>query len=74
MSRNFITAAVTIGVGVFTGYYAFQPALQELAVQRAHGIQPGTSSGASAPKPNDNSSTGNAAASTPQSSEPEKSK
>ncbi|KAJ5923759.1 hypothetical protein N7454_009004 [Penicillium verhagenii] len=44
MSRNFITAALTIGVGVFTGYYTFQPALQELAVQKAHGQQPGSSS------------------------------
>ncbi|KAJ5643389.1 uncharacterized protein N7484_005896 [Penicillium longicatenatum] len=43
MSRNFITAALTIGVGVFTGYYTFQPALQELAVQKAHGQVPGSS-------------------------------
>ncbi|KAJ5792544.1 uncharacterized protein N7503_008522 [Penicillium pulvis] len=48
MSRNFITAALTIGVGVFTGYYTFQPALQELAVQKAHGQVPGSSPNSSA--------------------------
>ncbi|KAJ5539538.1 hypothetical protein N7513_007870 [Penicillium frequentans] len=48
MSRNFITAALTIGVGVFTGYYTFQPALQELAVQKAHGQVPGSSPNPSA--------------------------
>ncbi|KAJ5290848.1 hypothetical protein N7478_000099 [Penicillium angulare] len=74
MSRNFITAAVTIGVGVFTGYYAFQPALQELAIQRAHGIQPGASSEASTSKQNDNAPLSNAAASAPQPSEPKKGK
>ncbi|KAF7593725.1 hypothetical protein BBP40_011017 [Aspergillus hancockii] len=30
MSRNWIPALVAIGVGVFTGYYTFQPALKEL--------------------------------------------
>ncbi|KAJ6010855.1 hypothetical protein N7451_002267 [Penicillium sp. IBT 35674x] len=48
MSRNFITAALTIGVGVFTGYYTFQPALQELAVQKAHGQVSASSPNASA--------------------------
>ncbi|RAL17801.1 uncharacterized protein BO97DRAFT_402293 [Aspergillus homomorphus CBS 101889] len=34
MSRNFIPVALAIGAGVCTGYYAFQPALQELQAER----------------------------------------
>ncbi|EYE97755.1 uncharacterized protein EURHEDRAFT_375575 [Aspergillus ruber CBS 135680] len=30
MSRNFIPAVLAIGMGVFTGYYTFQPALKDL--------------------------------------------
>ncbi|KAJ6096450.1 hypothetical protein N7486_007196 [Penicillium sp. IBT 16267x] len=50
MSRNFIPAALAIGVGVLTGYYAFQPALQALAVKEAHSRVPGSSSDAPATK------------------------
>ncbi|KAF4214006.1 hypothetical protein CNMCM5878_009756 [Aspergillus fumigatiaffinis] len=34
MSRNFIPAALAIGVGILTGYYTFQPALQELQIEK----------------------------------------
>ncbi|GKZ17660.1 hypothetical protein AbraIFM66951_011771 [Aspergillus brasiliensis] len=30
MSRNWIPALMAIGMGVWTGYYTFQPALREL--------------------------------------------
>ncbi|KAK1143495.1 hypothetical protein N8T08_006301 [Aspergillus melleus] len=30
MSRNFFPALMAIGMGVWTGYYAFNPALREL--------------------------------------------
>ncbi|THC95844.1 hypothetical protein EYZ11_004671 [Aspergillus tanneri] len=30
MSRNFIPALLAIGMGVFTGYYTFNPAFREL--------------------------------------------
>ncbi|BCR88251.1 uncharacterized protein ACHE_40815A [Aspergillus chevalieri] len=30
MTRNFIPAVLAIGMGVFTGYYTFQPALKDL--------------------------------------------
>ncbi|KAJ5594898.1 uncharacterized protein N7459_001106 [Penicillium hispanicum] len=40
MSRNLLPAVLAIGVGVFTGYYTFQPAFQDLAIERAHGRQP----------------------------------
>ncbi|KAJ5627074.1 hypothetical protein N7528_004501 [Penicillium herquei] len=75
MSRNFITGAATIVVGVFTGYYTFQPAFQELAIQRAHGIQPGSSPDTSASKQNADSSAINAPvqASAPVAPGPEKS-
>ncbi|OJJ47169.1 hypothetical protein ASPZODRAFT_132123 [Penicilliopsis zonata CBS 506.65] len=35
MSRNFLPAVLAIGVGVFTGYYTFQPALRELQTEKA---------------------------------------
>ncbi|KAJ5716117.1 hypothetical protein N7493_008028 [Penicillium malachiteum] len=65
MSRNFITGAATIVVGVFTGYYTFQPAFQELAIQRAHGIQPGSSPDNSASKQNTDSPASNTPAQAP---------
>ncbi|KAE8147759.1 hypothetical protein BDV25DRAFT_142451 [Aspergillus avenaceus] len=34
MSRNHIPALVAIGVGIFTGYYTFQPSLKELQVDK----------------------------------------
>ncbi|EAL93588.1 uncharacterized protein AFUA_2G12950 [Aspergillus fumigatus Af293] len=34
MSRNFIPAALAIGVGILTGYYTFHPALQELQIEK----------------------------------------
>ncbi|GIJ88947.1 hypothetical protein Asppvi_007875 [Aspergillus pseudoviridinutans] len=34
MSRNFIPAALAIGMGILTGYYTFQPALQELQIEK----------------------------------------
>ncbi|ODM16055.1 hypothetical protein SI65_08489 [Aspergillus cristatus] len=30
MGRNFIPVVLAIGMGVFTGYYTFQPALKDL--------------------------------------------
>ncbi|KAE8349357.1 hypothetical protein BDV28DRAFT_141416 [Aspergillus coremiiformis] len=33
MSRNWIPALVAIGVGVFSGYYTFQPVLKELQTE-----------------------------------------
>ncbi|CAI7573774.1 hypothetical protein N7533_005068 [Penicillium manginii] len=62
MSRNFIPVALAIGVGVYTGYYTFQPAFQELAAEKTHGNGPaapqsaaGLNSGATAPAAVDNS-------------------
>ncbi|RLL98576.1 hypothetical protein CFD26_107809 [Aspergillus turcosus] len=34
MSRNFIPAALAIGMGILTGYYTFQPALQEIQIEK----------------------------------------
>ncbi|OQE47488.1 hypothetical protein PENCOP_c001G07882 [Penicillium coprophilum] len=34
MSRNFFPALCAIGVGVFTGYYTFQPTFQQLQYQK----------------------------------------
>ncbi|KAJ5189566.1 hypothetical protein N7491_005897 [Penicillium cf. griseofulvum] len=36
MSRNFFPALCAIGVGVFTGYYTFQPTFQQLQYQKEH--------------------------------------
>ncbi|KXG48045.1 uncharacterized protein PGRI_019150 [Penicillium griseofulvum] len=36
MSRNFFPALCAIGVGVFTGYYTFQPTFQQLQQQKEH--------------------------------------
>ncbi|KAB8069820.1 hypothetical protein BDV29DRAFT_182057 [Aspergillus leporis] len=43
MSRNWIPALVAIGVGVFSGYYSFQPALKELQIEKTttQRVQPG---------------------------------
>ncbi|KAE8362019.1 hypothetical protein BDV27DRAFT_160179 [Aspergillus caelatus] len=35
MSRNWIPALVAIGVGVFSGYYTFQPLLKDLQMEKA---------------------------------------
>ncbi|KNG83720.1 hypothetical protein ANOM_007508 [Aspergillus nomiae NRRL 13137] len=35
MSRNWIPALVAIGVGVFSGYYTFQPLLKDLQAEKA---------------------------------------
>jgi len=32
--RGLVPAVMAIGVGIFTGYYAFKPAFQELDVER----------------------------------------
>ncbi|GES57174.1 hypothetical protein ANI_1_220024 [Aspergillus terreus] len=37
MSRNWFPAIMAIGMGVFTGYYTFQPALKELQVEKGQG-------------------------------------
>ncbi|KAE8165969.1 hypothetical protein BDV40DRAFT_257285 [Aspergillus tamarii] len=34
MSRNWIPALVAIGVGVFSGYYTFQPLLKDLQMEK----------------------------------------
>ncbi|KAJ5549956.1 hypothetical protein N7535_002102 [Penicillium sp. DV-2018c] len=34
MSRNFVPALLAIGVGVFTGYYTFQPTFQQLQYEK----------------------------------------
>ncbi|PYH70264.1 uncharacterized protein BO88DRAFT_403892 [Aspergillus vadensis CBS 113365] len=34
MSRNWIPALMAIGMGVWTGYYTFQPALRELQSEK----------------------------------------
>ncbi|KAJ5595962.1 hypothetical protein N7450_002420 [Penicillium hetheringtonii] len=50
MSRNFLPVALAIGVGVFTGYYTFQPTFQQLAIEKVHGNGPaGPQSNAGAP-------------------------
>ncbi|KAJ5603651.1 hypothetical protein N7537_006607 [Penicillium hordei] len=36
MSRNFFPAIFAIGVGIFTGYYTFQPTFQQLQYERQH--------------------------------------
>ncbi|KAJ6128632.1 hypothetical protein N7471_009849 [Penicillium samsonianum] len=36
MSRNFFPAIFAIGVGVFTGYYTFQPTFQQLQYEKEH--------------------------------------
>ncbi|KAI2794649.1 hypothetical protein POX_a01248 [Penicillium oxalicum] len=35
MSRNFFPVVMAIGVGVFTGYYTFQPTFQQMSVEKA---------------------------------------
>ncbi|KAE8336356.1 hypothetical protein BDV24DRAFT_141855 [Aspergillus arachidicola] len=35
MSRNWIPALVAVGVGVFSGYYTFQPLLKDLQMEKA---------------------------------------
>ncbi|KAJ5190894.1 uncharacterized protein N7498_009879 [Penicillium cinerascens] len=40
MSRNFFPVVMAIGVGVFTGYYTFQPTFQQLAAEKAPDSQP----------------------------------
>jgi hypothetical protein len=45
MSRNFFPVVMAIGVGVFTGYYTFQPTFQQLAAEKAPVVQPSTTSG-----------------------------
>ncbi|KAF9883569.1 hypothetical protein FE257_003168 [Aspergillus nanangensis] len=42
MSRNWFPALMAIGMGVFSGYYAFQPALKELQTEKdqSHRVQP----------------------------------
>ncbi|GLI76303.1 hypothetical protein PoHVEF18_004574 [Penicillium ochrochloron] len=34
MSRNFFPVVMAIGVGVFTGYYTFQPTFQQMAIEK----------------------------------------
>ncbi|KAJ5383564.1 hypothetical protein N7517_001475 [Penicillium concentricum] len=44
MSRNFFPALFAIGVGVFTGYYTFQPTFQQLQYQKEHAQKTSTPS------------------------------
>ncbi|KAJ5173366.1 hypothetical protein N7492_005959 [Penicillium capsulatum] len=37
MSRNIVPVVLTIGFGVFTSYYTFQPVLQQLAAEKTPG-------------------------------------
>ncbi|KAJ5776187.1 uncharacterized protein N7511_001198 [Penicillium nucicola] len=37
MSRNFVPALLAIGVGVFTGYYTFQPTFQQMQHEKLNG-------------------------------------
>ncbi|KAL4893170.1 hypothetical protein BDV59DRAFT_202141 [Aspergillus ambiguus] len=39
MSRNWFPALIAIGMGVFTGYYTFQPALKELQVEKDQSLR-----------------------------------
>ncbi|PYI07637.1 hypothetical protein BO78DRAFT_396259 [Aspergillus sclerotiicarbonarius CBS 121057] len=34
MSRNWVPALMAIGMGVWTGYYSFQPALRDLQSEK----------------------------------------
>ncbi|KAF3388867.1 hypothetical protein F1880_003883, partial [Penicillium rolfsii] len=34
MSRNFFPVVMAIGVGIFTGYYTFQPTFQQMAIEK----------------------------------------
>ncbi|KAJ5467069.1 hypothetical protein N7475_004821 [Penicillium sp. IBT 31633x] len=52
MSRNFVPALLVIGVGVFTGYYTFQPTFQQLQYEREHARKTSPSSGSFASKQN----------------------
>ncbi|KAJ5666041.1 uncharacterized protein N7477_008489 [Penicillium maclennaniae] len=47
MSRNFFPVIMAIGVGVFTGYYTFQPTFQQLAAEKSPGVQSSNPAGAS---------------------------
>ncbi|PWY89572.1 hypothetical protein BO94DRAFT_534351 [Aspergillus sclerotioniger CBS 115572] len=39
MSRNWVPALMAIGMGVWTGYYSFQPALRDLQSEKGNGPQ-----------------------------------
>ncbi|KAJ5773026.1 hypothetical protein N7457_007922 [Penicillium paradoxum] len=52
MSRNFVPALLAIGVGVFTGYYTFQPTFQQLQYEKDHSQKTTPPSGSFAPKQN----------------------
>ncbi|OOQ90233.1 hypothetical protein PEBR_05644 [Penicillium brasilianum] len=45
MSRNFFPVVMAIGVGVFTGYYTFQPTFQQMAIEKEHIPQQSQSTG-----------------------------
>ncbi|QQK42671.1 hypothetical protein Pdw03_6572 [Penicillium digitatum] len=57
MSRNFFPAIFAIGVGVFTGYYTFQPTFQQLQYEREHAQKTSHPSGATVLKQDTNSPT-----------------
>ncbi|PLB55719.1 hypothetical protein P170DRAFT_471123 [Aspergillus steynii IBT 23096] len=60
MSRNFFPAIMAIGMGVYTGYYTFNPAFRELQSEKEPSQQaPGApqSQGQSVAKPSANDST-----------------
>ncbi|KAJ5129415.1 uncharacterized protein N7515_005454 [Penicillium bovifimosum] len=50
MSRNFVPALLAIGVGVFTGYYTFQPTFQQLQYEKEHAQKTSPLSDTLAPK------------------------
>ncbi|KAJ5133590.1 uncharacterized protein N7443_004789 [Penicillium atrosanguineum] len=47
MSRNFFPVVMAIGVGVFTGYYTFQPTFQQLAAEKPPSVQSSNPAGSS---------------------------
>ncbi|KAJ5322467.1 hypothetical protein N7452_010756 [Penicillium brevicompactum] len=56
MSRNFVPALFAIGVGIFTGYYTFNPTFAQLQYEKEHARQSSVPSGLSVPKQDTESS------------------
>ncbi|CAI7590078.1 unnamed protein product [Penicillium bialowiezense] len=50
MSRNLVPAIFAIGVGIFTGYYTFNPTFAQLQYEKEHARKAQSPSGASVPK------------------------
>ncbi|OQE88298.1 hypothetical protein PENNAL_c0017G02151 [Penicillium nalgiovense] len=57
MSRNFFPALFAIGVGVFTGYYTFQPTFKQLQYEQQQAQKASPPSDSVALKQNTNSPT-----------------